>query len=81
MLSKVLPVQNSTLRHQKAKVKMLKFCAYSSDYKFLNLNLIKKSLFTILTNIPNAKNIRNDITKFKDIDTLNEYFLDPSIWN
>jgi len=51
------------------------------DYKFLNLNLIKKSLFTILTNIPNAKNIRNDISKLKNIDTLNEYFVDPSIWN
>ena len=51
------------------------------DYKFLNLNLIKKSLFTILTNMPNAKNIRNDISKLKDIDTLNEYFMDPSIWN
>ena len=51
------------------------------DYKFLNLNLIKKSLFTILTNMPNAKNIRNDISKLKDIDTLNEYFVDPSIWN
>ena len=51
------------------------------DYKFLNLNLIKKSLFTILTNMPNAKNIRNDISKLKDIDTINEYFVDPSIWN
>ena len=51
------------------------------DYKFLNLNLIKKSLFTILTNMPNAKNIRNDISKLKNIDTLNEYFVDPSIWN
>jgi tRNA-dihydrouridine synthase A len=54
---------------------------FAKDYKFLNLNLIKKSLFTILTNMPNAKNIRNDISKLKDIDTLNEYFVDPSIWN
>ena len=51
------------------------------SYKFSNLNLIKKSLFTILANIPDAKNVRNDIAKFKDIDVLNGYLEDSPIWN
>lgn len=51
------------------------------DYKFLNLNLIKKSLFTILTNIPNAKNVRNDISTFKDINLLHGYLESSPIWN
>ena len=58
-----------------------KFFNEIKDYKFLNLNLIKKSLFTILTNIPNAKNVRNNISKFQDIDSLEEYFVDSKIWN
>ena len=58
-----------------------KFFNDIEDYKFLNLNLIKKSLFTILTNIPNAKNVRNDISTFKDIHLLHRYFESSPIWN
>ena len=71
----------SICKIQNKQTSINKFFKEIKNYKFLNLNLIKKSLFTILTNIPNAKNVRNNISKFQDIDNLEEYFVDSKIWN
>ena len=63
-----------------SKYQLINFLKKLKITNHLNLNLIKKSLFTILTNIPNAKNVRNNISKFQDIDSLEEYFVDSKIW-
>ena len=60
---------------------ILKSLIQFQSHKLFNLNLVKKSLFTLLYKIPNSKNIRNNIVLIKNIDQLYDYFESNVIWN
>ena len=51
------------------------------SHRFFNLNLIKKTIYTLLNNIPNSKKIRKDITIMDDINSLQNYFESNEFWN
>ena len=44
------------------------------NYKYLNLNLLKKSLFTLINNISNSKKIKKDISVIQSSNDLLNYF-------
>jgi tRNA-dihydrouridine synthase A len=63
------------------KTAILKSINEFKSHKFFNLNLIKKSIFTLLNDIPNSKNIRKEITIMEDINSLRNYFESNEFWN
>ena len=63
------------------KTAILKSINEFNSHKFFNLNLIKKSIFTLLNDIPNSKNIRKEITIMEDINSLQSYFESNELWN
>ena len=63
------------------KTAILKSINEFNSHKFFNLNLIKKSIFTLLNDIPNSKNIRKEITIMEDINSLQNYFESNELWN
>lgn len=63
------------------KISILCFLKEISSHKFLNINLIKKSLFTLLKGTSNSKDVRNKINNIHDIDSLLYSFEDTSIWS
>ena len=50
------------------------------NYKFLNINLLKKSLYTLINNIPNSKGIKKDISIIDNIKDLLNYIERKIIW-
>ena len=63
------------------KMAILKSINDFRSHKFLNINLIKKSIYTLLNDIPNSKNIRKEITIMEDINSLQNYFESNELWN
>ena len=62
------------------KIPVLKFLSDIKLHKFLNINLIKKSIFTLLKNISNSKSVRKDISNIKNLELLSSYFEETEIW-
>ncbi len=50
------------------------------NYKLLNINLLKKSLYTLVNNIPNSKGIKKDISIIDNIKDLLNYIERKIIW-
>ena len=50
------------------------------NYKYLNINLLKKSLFTLINNISNSKGIKKDISIIDNTKDLLNYFERKIIW-
>ena len=50
------------------------------NYKYLNLNLLKKSLFTLINNISNSKKIKKDISVIQSSNDLLNYFEGNIVW-
>ena len=50
------------------------------NYKFLNINLLKKSLYTLINNIPNSKGIKKDISLIDNTKDLLNYIERKIIW-
>ena len=50
------------------------------NYKYLNINLLKKSLFTLINNISNSKGIKNDISIIDNTKDLLNYIERKIIW-
>ena len=51
------------------------------DYKYLNLNLLKKAIFTLLSKVNGAKKIKNDISEADNIINVKKIFESNKIWN
>ncbi len=62
------------------KIPVLKFLSDIKLHKFLNINLIKKSIFTLLKNISESKSVRKDISNIKNLESLSSYFEETEIW-
>ena len=62
------------------KISVLKFLSEVNTHKFTNINLIKKSTYTLLNNLPNSKFIKKEISNIKNIDLLSSYFEETKIW-
>ena len=50
------------------------------NYKYLNINLLKKSLFTLINNISNSKGIKKDISIIDNTKDLLNYIEGKIIW-
>ena len=50
------------------------------NYKYLNINLLKKSLFTLINNISNSKGIKKDISIIDNTKDLLNYIERKIIW-
>ena len=50
------------------------------NYKYLNINLLKKSLFTLINNISNSKGIKKDISLIENTKALLNYIERKIIW-
>ena len=50
------------------------------NYKYLNINLLKKSLFTLINNISNSKGIKKDISLIDNTKDLLNYIEGKIIW-
>ena len=50
------------------------------NYKYLNINLLKKSLFTLINNISNSKSIKKDISIIDNTKDLLNYIERKIIW-
>ena len=50
------------------------------NYKYLNINLLKKSLFTLMNNISNSKGIKKDISIIDNTKDLLNYIERKIIW-
>ena len=50
-------------------------------YKYLNLNLLKKAIFTLLSKVNRAKKIKKDITEADSIIQIKNIFESNQIWN
>ena len=50
------------------------------NYKYLNINLLKKSLFTLINDISNSKGIKKDISIIDNIKDLLNYIERKIIW-
>ena len=50
------------------------------NYKFLNINLLKKSLYTLINNISNSKGIKKDISIIDNTKDLLNYIERKIIW-
>lgn len=51
------------------------------NYKYLNLNLLKKAIFTLFTKVNGAKNIKKDISEADSIIKVKNIFESNHIWN
>ena len=51
------------------------------DYKYLNLNLLKKAIFTLLSKVKGAKKIKKDISEADSIINVKNIFESNQIWN
>jgi tRNA-dihydrouridine synthase len=51
------------------------------DYKYLNLNLLKKTIFTLLSKVNGAKKIKKDISEADNIIKVKKIFESNQIWN
>ena len=51
------------------------------DYKYLNLNLLKKAIFTLLFKINGAKKIKKDLSEADSIVKVKKIFESNQIWN
>ena len=50
-------------------------------YKYLNINLLKKSIFTALSNISNSKKVKKEISVIDNYSGLLNYFERNAIWS
>ena len=50
-------------------------------YKYLNLNLLKKAIFTLLSKVNGAKKIKKDISEADSIIKVKNIFESNQIWN
>ena len=50
-------------------------------YQYLNLNLLKKAIFTVLTKVKGAKKIKKDISEADSIIKIKNIFESNQIWN
>ena len=50
-------------------------------HKNLNINLIKKSLFTILSHVPHSKIYKRELEQLQTLAEISQYFESRSIWN
>ena len=50
-------------------------------YKYLNINLLKKSIFTALSNISNSKKVKKEISVINNYSGLLNYFERNAIWS
>ena len=50
------------------------------NYKYLNINLLKKSLFTLINNVSNSKAIKKDISIIENTKDLHNYIERKIIW-
>ena len=50
------------------------------NYKYLNINLLKKSLFTLINNISNSKSIKKDISIIDNTKDLLNYIERKIVW-
>ena len=51
------------------------------DYKYLNLNLLKKAIFTLLSKVNGAKKIKKDVSEADSIIKVKKIFESNQIWN
>ena len=51
------------------------------DYKYLNLNLLKKAIFTLFSEVTGAKKIKKDISEADSIIKVKNIFESNQIWN
>lgn len=51
------------------------------NYKYLNLNLLKKAIFTLLSKVKGAKKIKKDISEADSIIKIKNIFERNQIWN
>ena len=51
------------------------------NYKYLNLNLLKKAIFTLLSKVNGAKKIKKDISEADSINKVKKIFESNQIWN
>ena len=51
------------------------------NYKYLNINILKKSLYTLINNISNSKGIKKDISIIENTKDLLNYIERKIIWN
>ena len=51
-----------------------------NNYKYLNINLLKKSLYTLINNISNSKGIKKDISIIENTKDLLNYIERKIIW-
>ncbi len=62
------------------KISVLKFLSDIKLHKFPNINLIKKSIFTLLNNLTSSKSLRKDISNIQNLELLSSYFEETEIW-
>ena len=51
------------------------------DYKYLNLNLLKKAIFTLFSKVNGAKKIKKDVSEADSIIKVKNIFESNQIWN
>ncbi len=51
------------------------------DYEYLNLNLLKKAIFTLLSKVNGAKKIKKDVSEADSIIKVKNIFESNQIWN
>ena len=51
------------------------------DYQYLNLNLLKKAIFTLLSKVNGAKKIKKDVSEADSIIKVKNIFESNQIWN
>ncbi len=77
----ILFIEKMGMHDLKNKQKsVLKFLSDINSHKFININLIKKSIYTLLNNLPNSKFVRKEISNIKNLDLLSSYFEEAKIW-
>tara|TARA_B100000965_G_C19563128_1_gene745507 strand:- start:847 stop:1773 length:927 start_codon:yes stop_codon:yes gene_type:complete len=77
----ILFIEKMGMHDLKNKQKsVLKFLSDINSHKFININLIKKSIYTLLNNLPNSKLVRKEISNIKNLDLLSSYFEEAKIW-
>ena len=77
----ILFIEKIGLQELKNKqISILKFLSDVKLHKFTNINLIKKSIYTLLNNLPNSKLIKKEISNIKKLDLLSSYFEEAKIW-
>mgnify|MGYP001157515909 FL=1 len=66
--------------HNKIQI-ILDYLDNFQDYKYLNLNLLKKAIFTLLSKVNGAKKIKKDISEADNIIKIKKIFESNQIWN